>query len=377
MTVATALVSGTDASPQLAENAVNEALQKSGLTHANGVLLFLTPEFARYAQQSVTAVARAAQCVQVAGGIAAGVFTEAGWLLDRPAAAVMVFGGDLSLALPTSADEPVLSYASGAFPTDWAPTAAGGAQRFGVSFTGSVAHADPVVWQQSRLTEHQRCSVQLSGAHTRIAVSSGLRLLSEAQCIEHSSAYDLQKLGDDSALANLQRALGHEYSAHAALPLHHLSALLLDGEDCASAASTQAALAKGRYRTIAIIAVKADGSVTLAEGIAPGQHLAWAIRQPDAAENDIRQTLAQLASDTPQPAAALMFSCIGRGPYFYGGEDRDLDMLRSRFPGLPLLGAYGTGQIAPMDSAGHRRNRQLQHAAVIALIGQDSRTTHV
>lgn len=376
MTVATALISGADASPQLAENAVNEALQKSGLTHANGVLLFLTPEFTRYAQQSVTAAARAAQCVQVAGGIAAGVFTEAGWVLDRPAAAVMVFGGDLSLALPTSADEPVLSYASGAFPSDWASTASG-AQRFGGSFSGSVAHADPVVWQQSRLTEHQRCSVQLSGAHTRIGVSSGLRLLSEAQCIEHSSACDLQKLGGDNALANLQRALGHEYNAHATLPLHHLSALLLDDEDCASAASTQAALAKGRYRSIAIIAAQADGSLTLAEGVAPGQHLAWAIRQPDAAENDMRQTLAQLASDTPKPTAALMFSCIGRGPYFYGGEDRDLDILRSRFPGLPLLGAYGTGQIAPMDSAGHHRNRQLQHAAVIALIGQDSRTTHV
>ena len=97
MTIATALVTGNEPIPQLAEKAVQQALGKAGLTHANGVLLFLTPEFARHAQHTVTAAARAAQCTQVAGGIAAGVFTESGWAVDRPAAAVMVLGGRLSL----------------------------------------------------------------------------------------------------------------------------------------------------------------------------------------------------------------------------------------------------------------------------------------
>ena len=92
MTVATALVSGNEPLPQLAEEAIRQALGKAGLSHANGVLLFLTPEFARHAQQTVTAVARTAQCTQVAGGIASGVFTESGWALDRPAVAAMVFG---------------------------------------------------------------------------------------------------------------------------------------------------------------------------------------------------------------------------------------------------------------------------------------------
>ena len=77
MSIATALVAGDEALPQLADTAIRQALEKAGLTHASGVLLFLTPDFARHAQQTVTAVARAAQCTQVAGGIAAGVFTEA------------------------------------------------------------------------------------------------------------------------------------------------------------------------------------------------------------------------------------------------------------------------------------------------------------
>ena len=43
MTVATALVSDNDPLPILAEDAVRQALDKSGLTHAYGVLVFLPP----------------------------------------------------------------------------------------------------------------------------------------------------------------------------------------------------------------------------------------------------------------------------------------------------------------------------------------------
>lgn len=376
MSVATALVSGNDPLPQLAEQAVKEALQKAGLTHANGVLLFLTPDFARHAQKTITAVARAAQCTQVAGGIAAGVFTESGWVLDRPAAAVMIFGRGLSLGHPEAPEycnEPVLSYNGSPFPNDWSTAG----PRFGGSFTGTVGYADPVAWQQGRLAEHQRCSVQLLDAHTRVAVSSGLRLLGEPQQIDASSAYDLTLIGGRRALQSLNRALPHEYREQSPLALHHLTAVLIDNENCHSIKEAQAALTDGRYHPIAIIAANADDSLTLAERTFPGQRLAWAIRQPLSAESDMRQTLARLSAITPDPVGTLMFSCIGRGPYFYGGEDRDLDILCERFPGLPLLGTYGTGQIAPTVAGRAPINRQLQNAVVTALISKRRREAHV
>jgi len=373
MTVATALVSGNDPLPELAEAAVNEALHKAGLSHANGVLLFLTPDFARHAQQAVTAVARAAQCTQVAGGIAAGVFTESGWVLDRPAAAVMVFGGGLSLGHPDASGEPWLSYVGSTFPDDWSAAAA----RFGGSFAGAVAYADPVAWQQGRLAAQQRCSVQLLGAHVSVGVSSGLRLLGEVQRVDSSSGYDLETLGGRRALDSLSRALPPEYRERSPLPLHHLTAVLIDDENAQDSAAAQAALSAGRYRPIAIIAANADGSLTLAERTVPGQCLAWAIRQPLPAEADMRQALARLAADAPKPACALIFSCIGRGPYFYGGEDRDLDIVRERFPGLPLLGTYGTGQIAPGAGGIQQVNRQLQNAVVTALVTKRPEEVHV
>lgn len=358
MTVATALVSGNEPLPQLAEEAIHQALAKARLTHANGVLLFLTPEFARHAQHTITASARAAQCTQVAGGIASGVFTESGWAVDRPAAAVMVFGRGLSLGHPEAGDRPLLSYAGVNVPAPWndAPP-----HRFGGSFSGSVGHAETVVWQQSRLTETQCCSVQLLGADVSLGVSSGLRLLGEALPIERSNGYDLERLGGQTASRSLNRVLSLERIDGTAAQLHQLSAVLIDGDG-----SAQQALADDRYHALAIIAANADQSLTLTEHVAAGQRLAWAIRQTPSAEADMRRMLGRLGAGVGDPAAALMFSCIGRGPYFYGGEDRDLHALRQTFPALPVLGTYGTGQIAP--GAAGRGNRQLQNTVVTALI---------
>jgi small ligand-binding sensory domain FIST len=58
-----------------------------------------------------------------------------------------------------------------------------------------------------------------------------------------------------------------------------------------------------------------------------------------------------------------MFSCLGRGPLFYGDEDRDLAIFRERLPGVPLAGAYGTGQIAAAAGS----NRLFQNSVITVL----------
>lgn len=51
MSVASALVAGNNPLPALAEEALAQALARTGASHATGVLLFLTPDFSRHAQQ--------------------------------------------------------------------------------------------------------------------------------------------------------------------------------------------------------------------------------------------------------------------------------------------------------------------------------------
>ena len=77
----------------------------------------------------------------------------------------------------------------------------------------------------------------------------------------------------------------------------------------------------------------------------------------------MRQSLLAAVDSEKRPNFAVMFSCLGRGPLFYGNEDRDLLAFREQFPDLPLIGAYGSGQIAPVDG----ENRLFQNAVITLL----------
>lgn len=363
MPLATALVTGNDPEPQIAEAAVEEALAKSGLAHATGVLLFLTPEFARHASAIVTAAARRAQCLQIVGGIASGVFTEAGWALDRPAAAALVLGGSLSLGYPDNPQEPILSYAGGSVPEVWSLSGRRFGGEFGSTFAVRAADANAVVWQQARLAGEGGCSVQLHGARIDIGVSRGWKRLGETQAVERSQGYEVLQVGGQPALKSLADALPTPFRHDPGRHLHQIVALV--AESAATGGNTA-------FRQASIISINADGTLTLTERIDPGRRLAWAIRLPETAEADMRHTVETLAEKQrtcgQPPAAALMFSCIGRSPFFYGGEDRDLKAVTERFPGLPIIGVYGTGQIAPLGDRPGAGNGQFQNSVVTALV---------
>jgi small ligand-binding sensory domain FIST len=83
---------------------------------------------------------------------------------------------------------------------------------------------------------------------------------------------------------------------------------------------------------------------------------------------DIVKTASNLKQQLPtEPVFALMFSCLGRGPYFYDGNDQDLALLKALFPKLPIIGFYGNGEIAPMQGL----NELLQYSAVLGLFSHN------
>ena len=193
---------------------------------------------------------------------------------------------------------------------------------------------------------------RLPGLRARVVRSDGLRRIGEPLAVDAGQAFDVQRIGGRTAADSLWRALPAEWRARP--PLHQIAALRdVDGPG------------------IAILSINADGSLSLAEALHPGETINWAIRQPLAAEEDIRQALQAARDDFPtaavdskkRPNFAFMFSCIGRGPLFYGGEDRDLQAFRDIFPGTPLIGAYGTGQIAPLAAG----NQLFQNTALTLL----------
>lgn len=76
------------------------------------------------------------------------------------------------------------------------------------------------------------------------------------------------------------------------------------------------------------------------------------LRDADASAADLERELERHRSADPSaPAAALMFSCIGRGAALYGMPGRDSGMFRRAFGDVPLGGMFCAGEIGPVQGA--------------------------
>ncbi|MGB7503335.1 MAG: FIST C-terminal domain-containing protein [Azonexus sp.] len=335
MKVASSLVSGLHPTPDLAAEAVRNALQGAGLERADNVLLFLTRDYVRHAQPAVIAAARAAGTLQVSGCTAFGLLSERGWLLDQPGAAALVIGETAPAVPADDHNQPLLSFSGQhTLPYAWQspPERAG------------LLDAEAVTWSHGRMAEQPGAEIRLPGLRTRLCLSPGLRLLNPPLTVNAATGYDLRQIGGITPIDSLRRHLPGELRGDP--PLHQIVIVREPGAPA-----------------IPILTANADGSLTLAEPLAIGEQVRWAIRQPLSAEHDMRQSLLAAAPQgdflrgavdpEKKPDFALMFSCLGRGPLFYGNDDRDLLAFREQFPGVPLIGAYGSGQIAPAGGKNH------------------------
>lgn len=361
MTVATGLAIAREARPEVAKQAVEAALRKADTDIATSVLLFLTPEFARDPHEALLAASKASSCTQIIGCSAAGIFTEEEWVLDAPAAAAMVFGGDIALSPSPNSDPQHLRLslaAPNAINSAWinAP-----GTRFGAISGDATGYGPFKVWTGGKVSSQGHAEAGFTGVTGRLAVSQGIRPLSAPLEITQVSGYDVQTLVQQPALNILARDLPLEVREMDHIPLHLLMAGVTYGE-------AQDAIPQGRFRLAQIISANAeDRSVTLSTRLNLGERIFWAIRQPLAAEHDMRLTVDRLHAELNQaPEFGLFFPCMGRGPYFYGGVDRDLELVKQRFPAMPLIGFYGNGEIAPA----HGANQLFQYAAVLALFNR-------
>jgi FIST C domain len=358
--VATGLSHGGRAQTEHAARAVELALENAGVTRANSVLLFLTPDYAHDPEPALRAAAPAANCLQVFGATGAGILTEKEWVLDSPGAAAMVFADPLALDIPQRlADEPALLSlcAPSGLSAEWLDVTA---PRIGAISGDLFGHGPFCVWSTARVADGGRVEATIRGARGIVAASQGVRALTSPIEIADAKGYDILRLGNYPALSVLVKSLPEPVQELERLPLHLIMGGVTFGDP-------MTAIREGRYRLNHIVSADLHSqSITLSHPIHRGERLFWAMRDALTAERDMRQTIdqtrAQLGRD---PDFALLFPCMGRGPHFFGNRDRDLDALSARFPGLPIIGFYGNGEIAPLDGANHL----YQYSAVLGLFG--------
>ncbi|HWO72406.1 MAG TPA: FIST N-terminal domain-containing protein [Dehalococcoidia bacterium] len=94
-------------------------------------------------------------------------------------------------------------------------------------------------------------------------------------------------------------------------------------------------------------------SGAIAVGALPrvGQTLQFQVRDPDAADEDLRQMLALTKSELggQAPVGALLCSCNGRGMGLFGVPDHDAKVLADLIGPVPVAGFFCNGEIGPVD----------------------------
>ena len=95
------------------------------------------------------------------------------------------------------------------------------------------------------------------------------------------------------------------------------------------------------------------GSVAVGERLRVGQRVQFQLRDAEASRQEQRQLLSRQRRCQPEPLAALLFACLGRGEGLYGKPNGDVQACREQFAGLPVAGAFCNGEIGPVAGATH------------------------
>lgn len=332
------------------DQAVSAAMESAGVNQVMGVFLFLTADHLRSLQPALRTAARVARCTQVLGCSAMGVLTDEDWIVDSAGAAALVFGDGISTGLSGEAtsDGPLISLATpDGVSMDWLS----GTPRLGAIASDAGGRGPFQVWSHGRAETSGVVSCSLEGVRTDAVMARGVRPLTGPMEVAETRGVNLVKLGKYPALNVLINSLPPSIRRMERIPLHMLMCGITFGDP-------DSAIDEGRYRLDHIVAANPDDhSITMAAELHEGQRLFWALRDRLTAEQEMQRVLERSITASPElPAFGLLFSCLGRGPGFYGGRDRDIEILREQCPGMPFAGFYGNGEIGPMADSSELYN---------------------
>lgn len=108
------------------------------------------------------------------------------------------------------------------------------------------------------------------------------------------------------------------------------------------------------------------GMLSCVSPVEEGEFVTFTVRDPNLARQDLRNMLDDMRTRfmDKKPVCGFYFNCCARGELLYGEPNHDIQMIRNEFPGVPIAGFFGYGELAPLDHVNHMH----QHTGVLALI---------
>lgn len=131
----------------------------------------------------------------------------------------------------------------------------------------------------------------------------------------------------------------------------------------------KAELARGDFLVRPITGVDEDaGWIHLGERVPVGTTVQFHVRDAASADEDLRESLARARDDGPA-AAALLFTCNGRGTRLFDSPNHDTALIGEILGDLPTAGYFAAGEIGPVGG----KNFMHGFTASLALLDDRSR----
>ena len=172
------------------------------------------------------------------------------------------------------------------------------------------------------------------------AVSQGCRPVGETFAITRAERNVIFELGGQPALKRVEElyTTGSERD----------QLLMRRGLHVGQATSElKAELGRGDFVIRNLVGIDRDtGAIAISDMAEVGQTIQFQVRDADSAREDLHAALERERS--APVAAALLFSCNGRGQALFGQPNHDIDAVHRAFGDIPVAGFFAAGELGPV-----------------------------
>jgi small ligand-binding sensory domain FIST len=187
------------------------------------------------------------------------------------------------------------------------------------------------------LTDEGAIGVFLEGVEMRSVVSQGCRPIGDPLVVTRSERNVVQELAGQRALDRLMTLAEGLSDADRVLVQQGLHLGIVVDEH-------KHEFGRGDFLVRNVMgADRESGAIAVGDVVEVGQTVQFHVRDAEAADEDLRSMLAD-----ERAAAALVFTCNGRGRHLFGVPNHDAGVLAELLGPIPAAGAFCAGEIGPV-----------------------------
>lgn len=236
------------------------------------------------------------------------------------------------------------------FPADaflaWWDRTSPGVPVSGGMASGATRPSDVRLILGGELVEGGAVGVALAGVSARTLVSQGCRPVGESYTVTRAERNLVQELAGEAPVERIRATFAEADPSDQDLLRQGLHVGLAIDE-------YREHHERGDFLVRGVLGAQSGtGAIAVGDVVQVGQTLRFHVRDAASADEDLRELLGRFGSPPAPgpPAAALLFTCNGRGQRLFGSPHHDASLVSDALGGVPLAGLHCAGELGPVGS---------------------------